>query len=203
MALLRTTAVGAAVASAYATGGVSTAVGAAAVAGILAAVGVAAMAPSGTSSSGGRSTAGTGNPLPKITSGGAQRGPAPKLGFPNNFGAAAPSITTPSADRTLQEFLKALNKNTTATVKNTKSVMDIATENARKELAARQKALSGSASIAIGGAGSKIYGPRGATTVIVNNQGSVISNNDLVTSIVNGIERTTRRSFGTVGAFDR
>jgi hypothetical protein len=202
MALLRTTAVGAAVASAFATGGVSTAVGAAAVAGILAAVGVAAMAPSGTSSGGAGSTAGTGNALPKITSGGAQRGPAPKLGFPNNFGAAAPSIVVPGADKTLAAFLAALNKNTTATNKNTKSVMDIATENAMKELAARQKALSGSSSIAIGGVGSKTYGARGSTTVIVNNAGSVITQENLVTSIVNGIERTTRRSFGTVGAFD-
>jgi len=49
----------------------------------------------------------------------------------------------------------------------------------------------------------KIYGPRGNTTVVVNNAGSVITQENLVTSIVNGIERTTRRSFGTVGAFDR
>jgi hypothetical protein len=100
-------------------------------------------------------------------------------------------------------FLAALNKNTVATKKNTKSVMDIATANAMKELAARQKALSGSSSIAIGGPGSKVYGTSGNTTVIVNNAGSVITQEDFVTSIVNGIERTTRRSFGTVGAFDR
>jgi hypothetical protein len=83
--------------------------------------------------------------------------------------------------------------------------MDIATANAMKELAARQKALSGSASIAIGG-GGKLYGPRdanGKIIVNVNNAGSVITQENLVTSIVNGIERTTRRSFGTVGAFDR
>jgi hypothetical protein len=103
----------------------------------------------------------------------------------------------------LKAFLDALNKNTTAVKKNTKTVFEIATENAMKELAARQKALSGSASIAIGAPGSKSFGTRGGTTVVVNNAGSVISNNDLVTSIVNGIERTTRRSFGTVGAFDR
>lgn len=204
MAVLRTTAAGAAVASAFATGGVSAVAGAAAVAGILAAIGVAAMAPGTTAGGGGKSTAGTGNPFPKITSGGAARGKAPALGFPNNFGAAAPSIVVPKADKTLEEFLAALNKNTTAVKKNTKSVQDIATENAMKELAARQKALSGSASIAIGG-GGKLYGARGANGKIivnVNNAGSVISNNDLVTSIVNGIERTSRRSFGTVGAYD-
>ena len=203
MATLRATAAGAAIASAFATGGVSAAAGAAAVAGILAAVGVAAMAPGTTAGGGGKTTPATGNPLPKLGAGGAARGKAPALGFPNNFGYKAPSIAVPGADKTLEAFLAALNKNTTATNKNTKSVMDIATENAMKELAARQKALSGSASIAIGGAGSKIYGTRGGTTVIVNNAGSVISNENLVTSIVNGIERTTRRSFGTVGAFDK
>jgi hypothetical protein len=203
MAVLRTTATGAAIASAFATGGVSTAVGAAAVAGIIAAVGVAAMAPGSTSGgSGGVTLPPSSNPFPKLTPGGAARGKTPKLGFPNNFGAAAPSIVVPGTDKTLEEFLKALNKNTTATIKNTKSVMDIATENARKELAARQKALSGSSSIAIGASGSKAYGTRGGTTVVVNNAGSVITQENLVTSIVNGIERTTRRSFGTVGAFD-
>jgi hypothetical protein len=196
MALLRTTAVGAAVASAFATGGASTAVGAAAVAGILAAVGVAAMAPSGTSSGGGKSTAGTGNPLPKITSGGAARGKAPKLGFPNNFGAAAPSIVVPGVDKTLEEFLKALNKNTTATNKNTKSVMDIATENAMKELAARQKALSGSSSIAIGG-GGKIYSTRNAAGKIDVNvyAGNVVGSADaLIEAVETGLATANRRN---------
>ena len=196
MALLRTTATGAAVASAFATGGASAAVGAAAVAGILAAVGVAAMAPSGNSSGGGKSTAGTGNPLPKITSGGAARGKAPKLGFPNNFGAAAPSIVVPGADKTLEEFLKALNKNTTATNKNTKSVMDIATENAMKELAARQKALSGSSSIAIGG-GGKIYSTRNATGKIDVNvyAGNVVGSADaLIEAVQTGLQTANRRN---------
>ena len=112
------------------------------------------------------------------------------------------STTTINGTDPLAALLAALNKNTTAVKKNTKTAFDIATENAMKELAARQKALSGSASIAIGG-GGKMYGPKSGTTVIVNNAGSVISNENLVTSIVNGIERTTRRSFGTVGAFDR
>jgi hypothetical protein len=98
-------------------------------------------------------------------------------------------------------FLKALNLNTAAITKKTK--FDLATERAMKELAARQKGLSGSSSIAIGGPGSNAYGPRGNTTVVVNNAGSVITEENLVTSIVNGIERTTRRSFGSTGAFDR
>jgi len=68
---------------------------------------------------------------------------------------------------------------------------------------ARQAKLSGSSTIAIGAQGSLSYGPKGNTTVVVNNAGSVITQENLVTSIVNGIERTTRRSFGSVGAFDK
>ena len=130
----------------------------------------------------------------------------PKSPSPSDILSGRFSTTsTPSIGGTdaLSAFLAALAKNTAAVKKNTKTVQDIATENAMKELAARQKALSGSSSIAIGAPGSKTYGTRGGTTVIVNNAGSVITQENLVTSIVNGIERTTRRSFGTVGAFDR
>jgi hypothetical protein len=183
MAVLRTTALGAAIATALATGGVS--VGTAVTA--LAAVGATALVTKN---------------LFDMVNGKApvagKKGISPR-GNSNNIDFSS----TISGNDALDALLKALAKNTDATKKNTKTVQDIATENAMKELAARQKALSGSASIAIGGAGSKIYGTRGGTTVIVNNAGSVISNENLVTSIVNGIERTTRRSFGTVGAFDR
>jgi hypothetical protein len=120
-----------------------------------------------------------------ITSGRFKTGSAPSIGGTDAFSA----------------FLDALTKNTAALTKKTK--FDIATERAMKELAARQKGLSGSSSIAIGGPGSNAYGPRGNTTVVVNNAGSVITEENLVTSIVNGIERTTRRSFGSTGAFDR
>jgi len=121
-----------------------------------------------------------------ITSGRFKTGSAPSIGGTDAFSA----------------FLDALNKNTAAITKKTK--FDLATERAMKELAARQKGLSGSSSIAIGGAGSNPYGPRGSTTtVVVNNAGSVITEENLVTTIVNGIERTTRRSFGSTGAFDR
>jgi len=202
MATLRATAAGAAVASAFATGGVSAVAGAAAVAGILAAVGVAAMAPGTTAGGSGKTTAATGgNPLPKLGASGAQRGKAPALGFPNNFGYKAPSIAVPGADKTLEAFLAALNKNTTATNKNTKSVMDIATENAMKELAARQKALSGSSSIAIGG-GGKMYGTRSAQgTIQVNvNAGAVVGSTDALVEVVkNGLETVNRRNRGSGG----
>ena len=87
-------------------------------------------------------------------------------------------------------------------VETTADIEKMATANAIKANLARQAKLSGSSTIAIGAAGSKAFGTKGSTTVVVNNAGSVISGNDLVTSIVNGIERTTRRSFGSVGAFD-
>jgi hypothetical protein len=67
---------------------------------------------------------------------------------------------------------------------------------------ARQKSLSGSTALAVG-QGGRLYMPNSGVNVAVKVEGSVVSNEDLVTSIVNGIERTTRRSFGTVGAFDR
>lgn len=95
-------------------------------------------------------------------------------------------------------FLAALNKNTNAVKKNTKSVQDIATENAMKELAARQKALSGSASIAIGG-GGKMYGTRNDSGKIeVNvNAGNVIGSADaLIEAVQTGIASAQRRSGG-------
>ena len=88
-------------------------------------------------------------------------------------------------------------------VETTAEIEKMATANAIKANLARQAKLSGSRTIAIGSSGSLAYGNKGATTVVVNNAGSVITQENLVTSIVNGIERTTRRSFGTTGAFDR
>jgi len=203
MAVLRTTALGAAVASAFATGGVSAIAGAAAVAGIVAAVGVGLMAPGSTSGgSGGKTLPPSGNAFPKLGPTGAVKGKAPALGFPNNFGYKAPSIAAPGTDKTLAAFLAALNKNTTATNKNTKSVMDIATENAMKELAARQKALSGSASIAIGGKGSGIYSVRNANGKIDVNvyAGNVVGSADaLIQAVQVGLQATGRRNGGGGG----
>jgi hypothetical protein len=201
MALLRTTAAGAAVAAAFATGGISAGAGAVAVAGILAAAGVAAMAPGTTAGGSGKGGATGGNPLPKLGASGASSSIAKKLGFPSNFGAAAPSITPTSTDQTFAAWLAALNNNTKATVKNTKSVMDIATENAMKELAARQKALSGSASIAIGG-GGKIYSTRNDSGKIDVNvyAGNVVGSADALIQVVQqGLQATGRRNGGGLG----
>ena len=109
--------------------------------------------------------------------------------------------TVPTATDALQKFIDALNAANKST-KTAKTLQDKINAEAVRQNLARQANLSGSSTIAIGAAGSKAYGSRGNTTVVVNNAGSVVTGEDLVTSIVNGIERTTRRSFGTRGAFD-
>lgn len=109
--------------------------------------------------------------------------------------------TVPTATDALQKFIDALNAANKST-KTAKTLQDKINAEAVRQNLARQAKLSGSSTIAIGAAGSKAYGNRGNTTVVVNNAGSVVTGEDLVTSIVNGIERTTRRSFGTVGAYD-
>jgi len=131
-----------------------------------------------------------------------KKGISPR-GNSNNidFGATIGGGTTDA----LKAFLDALNKNTNAVKKNTKTVFDIATENAQKELAARQKALSGSASIAIGG-GGKIYGPRNdAGKIVVNvSAGNVVGSTDaLIETVQNGLETASRRNGrgGAVGRF--
>lgn len=107
----------------------------------------------------------------------------------NGFGKTAkPATKNPFAD--------ALNKNTKAVTKNTKSIMDIATENAMKELAARQKALSGSASIAIGG-GGKIYSTRNDSGKIDVNvyAGNVVGSADaLIEAVQTGLQTASRRN---------
>ena len=119
--------------------------------------------------------------------------------FGNVKGTATGAI--PKANSELQAFIDALNA-ANKSLKTTKTLQDKINAEAVRQNLARQAKLSGSSTIAIGAAGSKAYGNRGGTTVVVNNAGSVVTNEDLVTSIVNGIERTTRRSFGTVGAYD-
>ena len=61
-------------------------------------------------------------------------------------------------------------------------------EAARLQNLARQAMFSGSPTIAIGAIGSKPYGPG----VVVNVAGSVISNEDLMVTVQNGL-RTVRR----------
>jgi hypothetical protein len=180
MALLRTTTIGAAIATAFATSGVSIALGAAA----LATVGLGAY---------------TLNNMMKPGAVAGKKGISPR-GNSNNRDFSVDPYTPPVV-KGLNDFTTGLNKATKAT-KDSKKLQDAITAEAVRQNLARQKSLSGSTALAVG-QGRKLYMPQSGVNVIVNNGGSVISNEDLVTSIVNGIERTTRRSFGTVGAFDR
>ena len=200
---MRTAAASAAIAEAFATGGTSVVLGIAAAAALAAAFAANGIdspsvpsVPSGSSASA----------LPKLDSSGVPMKPKivlPKTGaFWNNWGNPdlfKPKVTT--EDKTLQAYLDALAKNTTAVTKNTKSNMDIATENAMKELAARQKALSGSASIAVGG-GGKVYSTRNAAGKIDVSvyAGNVVGSADaLIQAVQTGLQATGRRNGGGLG----
>lgn len=186
MKALRTTALGAAVATALATGGVSVGTAVAA----LAAVGATALVTKNLidivrgkdiSTGGGGGSSSMFNPYGRT---------------PGSSAGVGSATSTIGGTDALSAFLAALNKNTIATNKNTKSIMDIATENAMKELAARQKALSGGSSIAIGG-GSQMYGTRNASgNIQVNvNAGAVIGSTDTLVEVVkDGLETAGRRN---------
>jgi hypothetical protein len=182
-ATLRTTAAGAAIAAAFATGGASAIGGAIAVAGITAAIGLTAYKLADNNSKTNRTNG--------IINSNAPMSPGASDVI-NGFGKK--SVTS-----TGNPVVNALDKNTTAVKKNTKSIIDIATQNAMKELAARQKALSGSSSIAIGG-GGKLYGPRNANGVVVNvNAGSVVGSPDaLIRVVADGIASANRRNGGSM-----
>jgi hypothetical protein len=178
MAILRTTALGAAVATALATGGVS--VGTAVTA--LAAVGATALVT--------KNLFDMANGKAPVAG---KKGISPR-GNANNIDFSS----TINGNESLSAFLDALNKNTNAVKKNTKSVIDIATENAQKELAARQKALTGSASIAIGGNG-RIYSTRndqGKIDVNVYACNVVGSADALIELVQTGVASAQRRSGG-------
>jgi hypothetical protein len=172
MKLLRAAAIQTAIAEAFATSGASIALGAAA----LAAVGIGAFAVKG------------------MLEPDAARKRRTEI-IPRGNSGNRDFITDPIVDTSLTDAIK---NNTVATIKNTKSVMDIATENAMKELAARQKALSGSASISIGG-GGKIYSTRNAAgkiDVSVYAQNVVSTADDLVQAVQSGLQATGRRNGG-------
>jgi len=179
MAVLRTTSIGAAIATAFATSGVSIALGAAALA--TAGLGIYTLNGMVGENAGG----GTG-----------RKGISPR-GNANNRDFSVDPYTPPVV-KGLDDFTAGLNKATKAT-KDSKKLQDAITAEAVRQNLARQKSLSGSTALAVG-QGGRLYMPNSGVNVAV--KGSVVSNEDLVTSIVNGIERTTRRSFGTVGAFD-
>lgn len=182
MAVLRTTSIGAAIATAFATSGVSIALGAAALA--TAGLGIYTLNGMVGDNAGG---GGTG-----------RKGISPR-GNANNRDFSVDPYTPPVV-KGLEDFTTGLNNSTNALKKAT-TLQDKITAEAVRQNLARQKSLSGSTALAVG-QGGKLYMPNSGVNVAVKVEGSVVSNEDLVTSIVNGIERTTRRSFGTVGAFD-
>jgi hypothetical protein len=177
LVILRTTAVGAAIATALATGGSNLALGTAAIA---AASGYLYFNQRGDSS-----------PAPK-------KGISPRGNANNRDFSVDPYV--PPVVKGLEDFTTGLNASTNALKKAT-TLQDKITAEAVRQNLARQKSLSGSTALAVG-QGGRLYMPNSGVNVAVKVEGSVVSNEDLVTSIVNGIERTTRRSFGTVGAFD-
>lgn len=112
-------------------------------------------------------------------------------------GIKAKSVTVPPKNNAVDNLINAINENT-KTIKK-KTAFDIATENAIKANLARQKAMSGSTSLAIG-EGGKIYGPRDANGKIVVNvsAGNVVGSTDaLIQTVQDGIASAQRRSGGT------
>jgi hypothetical protein len=126
----------------------------------------------------------------------------------------ASTISGPGSD--LQKFLAGLGKTMTTTAKASKVLLtekqkelnlklkelgivtteqqDAITQMAILKNAERQNRLSKSGTIGIGSSGG--LGTPFGTTVIVNNANTVVSENDLITSIEDGILRTRRRNGG-------
>jgi hypothetical protein len=111
-------------------------------------------------------------------------------------GIKAKTVTVPPKNNVVDSLIDAINENT-KTIKK-KTAFDIATENAVKANLARQKALSGSTSLAIG-EGGKIYGPRNdAGKIVVNvSAGNVVGSTDaLIETVQNGLQTANRRNGG-------
>jgi hypothetical protein len=177
-AVLRATALGAMVASAFVTGGASLALGAAA----LATVGIGAFTAKNI-------LAGKPEPISVQPTSGKYNSISGVLGSTSSTGTTLDTTNT-----ALDKFLAGLTGNTKA-LKVAKTMQDKINAEAVKQNLARQAKLSGSSTIAIGG-GSKLYMPNSGVNVVVNNAGSVVSNENLVTSIVDGIEKVRRRGGG-------
>jgi hypothetical protein len=205
---LRTLATTTGVALAFATGGTSAIAGAVGAAAVVAAVGVSYAANQYGSSL--RQAPETKRP----TMGGY---PSSALGgsFPVT---PAPVISGPNSD--LQKFLASLGKTMTTTAKASKVLLteeqkrlniklkelgivtteqqDAITQMAILKNAQRQKAIANSATIGAGSSGA--LGSKQGGNVSVYVAGSVSTENDLITAISDGLQRTTRRSIGGFGA---
>jgi hypothetical protein len=208
-ALLASTATGAAIAAAFATGGVSAIAGAAAVAGITAAVYGANKAGYYGGGDNAKATS-TYKPTTNGYLGSMPIGSAKSTSNP----VLASVISGPGSD--LEKFLASLGKTMNTTAKASKALLtekqkelnlklkelgivtteqqDAITQNAIIRNAERQKRLSGSSTIALGGSGSLAYG-RGST-LIIQNQGSIVTEQQIAQQVTDGQQTLARRNGG-------
>jgi hypothetical protein len=211
---LRTIAASTGIALGFATGGASAIAGAAAAVGITAAIYGANKA--GYYGGGGGDTP-SATPSPQAFNGYLGSMPMGSAIAKNNpvLGSA---LSGPGSD--LQKYLASLGKTMTTTAKATKGLLtekqkelnlklkelgiatteqqQAITQNAIIRNAERQKRLSGSATIALGAAGSLSYGQ--SPSVIVNSPNIVGSQEDLIKTVEQGIE-TLRRRGGYAGRY--
>jgi hypothetical protein len=174
---LRTLAMTTGIAMSFATGGTSAIAGAVGAAAVVAAVGVSYAA-----NQYGSSLRQADEVTKKVRTKIIPRGNANNRDF---------SLIPPTGS--LNKFENGLNAATAALKKSMNEEINAA---AAKKNLARQATLSGSSTIAIGASGSKSFGNRGMN-VSVNVAGSVTTENDLITAIADGLQRTSRRSFGS------
>jgi hypothetical protein len=174
MGILATTATGAAIASAFATGGASVALAAGAV-GVIAATMLAYNQVKG----------GSAPVLPTYKP--TTNGYLGSMPIGSAIATIIPPVTT-----ALNNFETGLNLAAAATKKSMNDEINAA---AAKKNLARQATLSGSSTIAIGASGSRSFGNRGMN-VNVAVAGSVTTENDLITAIADGLQRSARRGLG-------
>lgn len=181
-ALLRATAAGAAIATAFATGGVS--VGTATVA--LAAVGATALVTKNLFGMIGGKGNGADAGNTGATGSGKYSSISGVLG-----GTSSAGVNLDYGSTALDKFIASLNGATNST-KVAKNMQDKINAEAVRQNLARQAQIAGSKTIAIGG-GSTLYMPQSGVNVVVNNAGSVVSQENLVASVITGIEKVRRR----------
>jgi hypothetical protein len=207
---LAATSTAAAIATALATGGANLALGGAAIA----ASTYLLIAKNTGGDSGGTSTSSKYKPTTNGYLGSMPVGSAVAKTNP----VLASTISGPGSD--LQKFLDSLGKTMTSTAKASKALLtekqkelnlklkelgivtteqqDAITQMAILKNAERQKGIAKSATIGIGSSGA--LGSQQGAKVDVYVAGSVSTENDLITAINDGLQRTTRRSIGGFGA---
>jgi hypothetical protein len=209
---LRTLAASTAIAMSFATAGTSTIAGAVGAAAVVAAIGVSYAA-----NQYGASLRDAGSGYTPTTNGYLGSMPMGSAKSTNNP-VLAGAISGPGSD--LQKFLASLGTTMTTTAKASKVLLteeqkrlnlklkelgivtteqqEAITQMAILKNAQRQKAIANSATIGAGSSGS--LGSQQGGSVVVNVAGSVSTENDLITAIKDGLQRTTRRSIGGFGA---